>query len=96
MEDLSSKQNAKRESIRSGVTLPSICTCLGVEKRSGLSVLINRIFVLNSEVLDSSTFKIAVFRLSKRPFLKAEVIPVGEVLLSMGDISSGNQDVIGE
>ena len=58
--------------------------------------LINHIFVLNSEVLDSSTFEIAVFRLSKRPFLKADVIPMGEVSLSMGDISPGNQDIIGE
>ena len=58
--------------------------------------LINHIFVLNSEVLDSSTFEIAIFRLSKRPFLKAEVIPMGRVSFSMGDISLGNQDMIGE
>ena len=77
------------------MTLTSICTCLGVEKRSRLSVLINRIFVLNSDVLNLSTFKIAVFRLSSRPFSN-EVIPMGEVLLSMGDIFAGNQDVIGE
>ena len=58
--------------------------------------LINHIFLLNSEILDSSTFEIAVFRLSKRPFLNTEVIPMGEVSFSMGDISPGNEDMIGE
>jgi hypothetical protein len=75
------------------VTLTSICACSSLENWPRL---MNRIFVLNSEALDSSTFKIAVFRRSKRPFSKTDVIPMGEVILSMGDFSAGNREVIGE
>ncbi|KIM86175.1 hypothetical protein PILCRDRAFT_5220 [Piloderma croceum F 1598] len=46
------------------------------------------------EVLDSSTIEIAVFRLSKRPFSKTEAIPMGGIILSMGNIFAGNKDMI--
>lgn len=75
------------------MTLTSICACSSLEKRPRLII---GIFVLNSEALDSSTFKIAVFRRSKRPFSKTDVIPMGEVILSMGEFSARNREVIGE
>jgi hypothetical protein len=50
---------------------------------------------IGSEVQESSIIKLAIFRRSKPPFLKPQVILVGEVLLPSADLPTETHDIVG-